>query len=142
MATTHMVVKTFECPNDHTFKALVEYADRKATFKPISIYENGDRTLLYGTPMPLPVCPACSTVAEEKGFRRGKNQQVSEKEASAVAIHPQTGEVVYCFSRPDAPMPEMYKNEGFEKVQFQSYKSLENFCRERGRGLHVSDVNV
>lgn len=74
---------------------------------------------------PYPACVPTSMVGREV-----KNAQVSENEASKVAIHPVTGEVVYCFSKPGDVMPQRYKDEGFEEKSFTSYRELERFCRK------------
>lgn len=68
----------------------------------------------------------------ECGMRLRHNAQVSASEAAAVAVHPKTGEVVYCFLNPSDPLPERYAAEGFEKQQFQSLSSLRQFCNQRG----------
>lgn len=87
-------------------------------------------------------CPECGKPAMFNLVSVGRsivrNAQVGEREASAVAIHPVTGEVVYCFGDdPAKPLPEEWKKEGFEKKQFHSFKELEKFCRERGQ---VNDI--
>lgn len=71
--------------------------------------------------------PACVPVSMQG---RPRNAQVGENEASKVAIHPQTGEVVYCFTKPGDVMPQRYKDEGFEEKSFTSYRELERFCRQ------------
>lgn len=67
-----------------------------------------------------------------KRQRRFFNAQVAANEAAAVAVHPVTGETVYCFTDPNGDMPEQYRREGFVKQQFHSARELEKFCRERG----------
>lgn len=82
----------------------------------------------------------------ECGPRNVRNAQVGENEATAVAIHPVTGEPVFCFNEdPTAPMPEVYAKEGFEKVQFHHYRDLDKWCKENGfvndgiEGYHKDD---
>lgn len=79
--------------------------------------------------------PACATTHTLNNFTRA---QVGEKEATAVAIHPGTGEVVYCFGDdPAKPLPEQWRNQGFEKKQFHSFRELQKFCRATGQ---VNDI--
>lgn len=81
-------------------------------------------------------CPSQQCRPKTEGLLRRWGRisaaQVGEKEATAVAVHPGTGEVVYCFDRPDAPMPESYAREGFEKKQFHSIHELRSFCKSQG----------
>lgn len=133
--------QTFTCPNNHEFRSQMsyDYSTKQTMFE--VTYKSGEWVAPADrTPRTfLPVCPepdcgeACSfegvTVG---GHGRTHNVQVGEKEATAVAIHPTTGEVVYCFGRPDAPMPDTYKREGFQKVQFHHYHDLQRFCRQQG----------
>lgn len=78
--------------------------------------------------------------------RRVRSAQVGENEATSVAIHPVTKEVIYCFNEdPTAPMPEAYAKEGFEKQQFHHYRDLKKFCDDNGlvndmvEGYHKDD---
>lgn len=82
----------------------------------------------------------------ECGPRRVYNAQVGENEATKVAIHPVTGEIVYCFNEnPNAPMPEVYKKEGFVEKSFVHYRELDKFCKENNlvndavEGYHKDD---
>ena len=99
----------------------------------------GERGVIRGRalqPCPYPTC----NPRPIRRWNRGRfvNCQVGEKEASAVAIHPVTGEEVYCFGDdPSKPLPEQYAKEGFEKVSFNHFRDLEKFCRERGM---VNDI--
>lgn len=82
---------------------------------------------------PDPVClESVVTIAAVGSYRANANAQVGEKEASAVAINPLTGDVSYCFDRPDRPMPPLYANQGYVKVQFPHFRDLERFCRSQG----------
>jgi hypothetical protein len=136
--------KIFECSSGHLFNAQIqyEYSNKKTWFEVtqkggewIPPHDRTGRTF-------LPMCPECGealscdemTVVSEN---RVKNVHVPDTEAAAVAIHPVTGEAVFCFERPDSPMPETYRQEGFTKVQFNHYRDLERFNRERGL---VSDI--
>lgn len=67
------------------------------------------------------------------------NAQVSEKEASVVAIHPQTGRIAYCFDSSSREMPALYRDQGYQRVNFKSFRTLERFCRGQGT---VNDVET
>lgn len=67
------------------------------------------------------------------------NAQVSEKEASVVAIHPQTGRIAYCFDSSSREMPELYRSQGYQRINFKSFRALERFCRGQGT---VNDVET
>jgi hypothetical protein len=97
---------------------------------PVSCTCGNEYTEINTNSVPISVnsCVNCRASAR----RRCYNAQVPESEAATVAVHPTTGEVVYCFDRPDRPMPPQYAAEGFEKRQFQSLAALDKFCTDRG----------
>lgn len=76
--------------------------------------------------------PTCRQPVRASYRYRFRNAQVGASEAAAVAVHPGTGEVVYCFANPTDPLPERYARAGFEKQQFHSLSSLRAFCNARG----------
>ena len=90
---------------------------------------------------PYPQCPSQPAAADLlwRGNRAMynpsnvlHNAQVGADEAAAVAVHPETGEVVYCFTDPRNPMPSRYAEQGFVKQQFHSGRQLEAWCKARG----------
>lgn len=137
MAHITIVMRYFVCPEAHRFMAAVEHSAGTTKFKAVRLYAHNNPFMLSvstdidAPAMPLPVCPTCASVATEEGAarRRGPAAQVGHGEAAAIAIHPTTGEQVFCFEKPDSPMPERYRKEGFQKVQFHHYRDLERFCR-------------
>ncbi len=75
--------------------------------------------------------------ASDSASRPRVNVRVSEREATAVAIHPLTGDPVFCFASPTDPLPERYRRLGYEKRQFHSIHELRAWCRSKGL---VNDV--
>jgi hypothetical protein len=139
MARTVIVNRKFRCTSDaaHEFYATVESSDaNSSTYRAYRrASDNGD-SKYYATEqpsMPFPYCSDCGFVAVDADLRASRvNAQVADSEASAIAIHPVTGEVSYCFDRPDREMPALYRDQGYVKVQHKSYRDLERFCRSRG----------
>ena len=144
--------RTYTCPAEHEFRAcaMYSYDSQQILFE---VTEQGKKWIdpsVRPARTYLPTCSECGGHADYEGMTVGEerirlNVQVGESEATAVAIHPVTGEAVYCFQRPDAPMPELYRQEGFEKVQFRHLSDLRNFCKQRGvvndmvEGYHRDD---
>jgi hypothetical protein len=127
MSRTVIVFRRFRCAECEQERPLLcEFTESRQQYK-----------VPFGDPKPVPACPDCSTderlaVMDDVSIRSARNQQIDPREAAAVAIHPKTGEVVYCFDTPTRDMPAQYRNEGFQKVQFHTARALEQFCRERG----------
>ena len=84
------------------------------------------------TTCPYSACPSNVKQSTGQWRYRYRNQQVGDNEATAIAIHPVTGEKVYCFDSPDREMPEHYRKEGFVKHQFKSFRELQKFCKDNG----------
>ncbi len=135
----------YNCSNGHQFRAcaMYEYAAKTTVFEVVELEHKWVPTGERPARTYLPVCPTCE---EAQSFeanqvvatgRAAHHVQVSDEEAAAFAINPKTGEEIYCFQRPDAPMPEVYRQEGFVKVQLKSFKDLQQHCRERGM---VNDI--
>lgn len=85
----------------------------------------------------IPCGAGCGNPARILTIGAGDNSrrhyaQVGAGEAAAVAVHPKTGEVVYCFANPGDPLPKRYAKAGFEKQQFHSLHALRSFCKSRG----------
>ena len=69
------------------------------------------------------------------------NAQVSEREATAVAIHPVTGDPIFCFAKPTDPLPERYRRLGYEKRQFRSLHELRRWCASKGLTNDITDYD-
>jgi hypothetical protein len=69
------------------------------------------------------------------------NARVSSSEATAVAIHPITGDPIFCFARPSDPLPERYRRLGYEKRQFHSIHELRRWCASKGLTNDVTDYD-
>jgi hypothetical protein len=52
--------------------------------------------------------------------------------ATAVAIHPVTGDPVFCFTRSTDPLPERYRRLGYEKYVFRTVSELRRWCASKG----------
>lgn len=132
--------RDFKCENEHEFRALVlyEYSTKKAWFEVTYAGNQFIEPVDRAPRSALPICPVCQAACSFEDMivvgneSKLKNVCVTDKEAAAIAIHPVTGEEMYCFDRPDAPMPKHLAAEGYVKVQLNSFKALERFCRERG----------
>lgn len=61
-----------------------------------------------------------------------RTARVSSREAAAVAIHPVTGDPIFCFARPTDPLPDRYRRLGYEKKQFHSIHELRRWCASKG----------
>lgn len=138
--------RDFTCPADHTFRTSVmyEYSGKQIWFEVVSNAGTWVEPAARPPKTVMPICPVCSepcsydnVVFNEQPSKGTGNVQVPDSEAAAVAVHPQTGEVVYCFDRPDRPLPAVWKEQGFVKQQFNHYKDLERFCRQTGQ---VNDI--
>lgn len=138
--------REFVCSTGHEFKTgvMYEYSTKRVWFEPIYTGKTWIPPLERQGKAVFPVCPECKEVVSHDNItindvRKGGtgNVHVPDSEAAAIAVHPLTGEEVYCFDRPNAPLPEVWKKEGFVKMTFNHYKDLERHCRERGM---VNDI--
>lgn len=60
---------------------------------------------------------------------------VHDSEAAMVYLHPETGQVRYP-GRADRPMPERYRQQGFEERRLRTLRELDGFCKSRGLVNH------
>lgn len=85
-------------------------------------------------PQRLPACSGCGGPMEIRYdlTRRGVNfAAVHPSERAVVWRDPKTGHVAYP-GRNDAPMPERYRQRGFERVEMSTLKQLDRFSKEQG----------
>lgn len=68
---------------------------------------------------------------------RPAHHSVHASERSVVYYHSGTGKAVYP-GRNDVPMPDRYRNQGYERREFHSLRSLEKFEREQGVRAEVA----
>lgn len=82
------------------------------------------------------VCNNCKW--ERAGRTRSYNAVVGEKERPIVWQHPETGEVRYP-GRNDRDMPKYYKDQGYKKVEFDSYHTHQKFCKDNNVVNHRAE---
>ena len=65
---------------------------------------------------------------------------IHPSERAAVYVHPHTGRVVYP-GRVDVPMPDKYRQWGFEKKEFTTVRELDAFCKSKNLVNEKSNYN-
>lgn len=79
-------------------------------------------------------CPNCkarrTVVLPSSGVRVSRNAQLSGKDKPVVWWHPELGPRFP--GRNDVPMPEMYKQQGFERREFGTVGEHAKFCKDNG----------
>ena len=84
----------------------------------------------------LPACPDCGAACEvrwdisRRPINLARHSTVHARERTVVWKHPKTGVVSYP-PMADAPMPDRYRKQGFERVEFETQRSLDKFCDEK-----------
>lgn len=81
--------------------------------------------------------PACNN-GIATGVRNSKNAVLHTKDRPVVFENPQTGEVRYP-ARQDSPMMPGYKERGFERKEFTSYKEHQAWCKDHDVINHAAE---
>lgn len=136
--------RLFRCGPGHQVRCSVESEGSAVTYRAFAVIEHDIflkqvRRRVDAPRLPLPVCPECGNALDQIDGETPTNAQVAEQEAAAVAVHPKTGDVSFCFPTPDSPMPALYASQGYVRVKFKSFHALQAFCRARGL---VNDVET
>lgn len=79
-------------------------------------------------------CPAClvpMTLSYTGGSAYRTPHSVHPKERAVVFRNPVTGAVVYPPTN-DTPIPQRYKDQGYERHELPSLRSIDSFCSEHG----------
>lgn len=86
-------------------------------------------------PRRIPKCPRCKSKREityaHHPWKRGVTASVNAKERAVVWANAKTGSIAYPPLN-DAPMPERYSKNGYERVEMTSLRQLDTFCKQRG----------
>lgn len=64
-----------------------------------------------------------------------------ESDCAAVAIHPVTGDPIFCFMRSTDPLPERYRRLGYEKRIFRSVSELRRWCASKGLVNEITEYD-
>lgn len=90
--------------------------------------------LNYPVELPkLPKCPKCKAKMEVRWDldpKRNFQHSVHPSERAVVYMDPKTGHVAYP-GRNDRPMDARYKDAGYKRVEFESLRDLDKFCKQR-----------
>lgn len=87
----------------------------------------------------IPEAPKCceSPMGEYK-WKAPYTPSLHKNDRPVVWQHPKTGEVRHP-GRNDTEMPKYYKDMGYERKEFDSYRSHQKFCDEKGLVNHAAE---
>jgi hypothetical protein len=143
MARYRLFNREYRCEDEHQFTASIryEYKDRTTEFQVRPKNPDLSRGTWADPWLKFPVCPECEKIVVTPPLVNGevvrRNVHVPDSEASAVGIHPVTGDITYCFDKPGQPLPKHWADLGYQKVTFNHYADLQRFCRQTG---NVNDI--
>jgi hypothetical protein len=80
--------------------------------------------------------PACDNGLP--GNVASRNAQLGPKDRPVVWEHPETGEVRYP-PRQESPMLPAYKERGFKRREFTSYREHQDWCKAHGVVNHAAE---